>query len=207
MKSRKGRMLSMDISKSSKLASLSREALVLFLFIIPHLNSHGKMAAQPEIIKGLCVPKIPWLKTDNIPELLQEINDKTNLKWFQRDDLYYLHSLSWKEHQKLDPNKLGEDQLPDYSRTTPGLLHDLSPTTLGEGPRKGKDQGEVQGEAKVEVEAKEQGEGEARRGNPGQAVKKLPLTPMRTPPPQRTQQEYEAEKERQLRKAREAGML
>ena len=116
-----GRIIDSSISESDKIASLSLKSLALFPFLIAHLNSHGKMKAEPSIIKGLVVPKIKIFNEKDIKKCLLEINNKTNLKWFLHKGLYYLHSLNWKDHQK-GLRRLGDDLLPDYSRTTPGLL-------------------------------------------------------------------------------------
>ena len=119
----KGRMLRRDISKSDKLADLSKESLILFFMIIPHLNSFGKANGSPYFIKGEIVPKLKYFDVNKIESCLKEIDAKTNLKWFEDGGLMYLHSVSWDEHQELREDRLGNDSLPDYSRTTPGVLH------------------------------------------------------------------------------------
>jgi hypothetical protein len=76
-------------------------------------------------IKDEICPKVQYLTYQNIPELLKEISDKTNVKWFQVNGRFWLHSLSFNsEHQKLD--KKGVDKLPSYS---PELVPDKSETT------------------------------------------------------------------------------
>lgn len=110
-----GRMINQDISLSSRVAPLSPEALALFCLLIAHFNAHGKMVANPYSIKGTVCPLISWLTVERIEVCLAEISANTNVKWW-RDDrgLYYLHSLSWKEHQTLREDRLGPDHLPDY---------------------------------------------------------------------------------------------
>jgi len=133
-------MISQDISLSAKIASLSAESLALFCLILPHLNAHGKMLADPHGIKGVVCPLIPWLDIAMIEQCLAEISEKTNLKWW-RDErgLHYLQSLNWHEHQSLRQDRIGADRLPsfpgkdteapplpeplpDHSRSTPGPL-------------------------------------------------------------------------------------
>lgn len=116
-----GRMLRKDISKSSKLDDLSKESIVLFLMLIPHYTSHGKMNGEPAFIKGEVVPRLKWFTIPLIEKCLKEINDKTNVKWFEFEGLNYIHSLTWFDHQKLDKNKIGNDKLPSYSGVTPEL--------------------------------------------------------------------------------------
>jgi hypothetical protein len=115
-----GRMLRKDISRSKGFASLSDNAQVLFLMMIPHFNSHGKMNGSPHFIKGEVCPRIDRLTTNSIHKYLEEISGKTNVKLFTHDGLPYIHATNWDNHQDLRKDRIGEDILPDYSRTTPG---------------------------------------------------------------------------------------
>ena len=121
-----GRMINKKISRSKGFASLSPEAAVLFTMLIPHYNTWGKMNGDPGYIKGEICPRVPYLTYENVSELLQEITEKTSVKWFQHDGLYYLHSLHFlNEHQNLRRERMGEDSLPswpEYSGSTPGVL-------------------------------------------------------------------------------------
>jgi uncharacterized phage protein (TIGR02220 family) len=140
MKIVKGRMLRKDISRSEKIASLSPEAWGLFCFLIPHFNAHGKMNGNPLFIKGEICPIVPWLDVKKIERLLVEIHEKTNVKWWTNGNgLYYLQSLSWKEHQSLREDRLGDDDMPDYpgeqidkSGSSPGVVQDNSPLKFKE---------------------------------------------------------------------------
>jgi hypothetical protein len=144
-------MINTDISLSAKVASLSPEAMGLFCLLIPHLNAHGKMLADPHGIKGVVCPLVPWLDVSKIKQCLAEISEKTNLKWW-RDDrgLYYLHSLNWHEHQKLRQDRLGPDRLPEY----PGKDDDMPPSSEPLRDRSGSSPGQLPPE--VEVEEKEE---------------------------------------------------
>lgn len=124
-----GRMIRKSISESEKIASLSPEAAVLFVMLIPHFNAHGKMPGGPGVIKDDVVPLIPYFTYDNLPHYLKEISDKTNVKWFRCGTKWWLHSLNFNtKHQDLRTDRMGSDDLPGYtlqeSRTTPGLLPD-----------------------------------------------------------------------------------
>jgi hypothetical protein len=147
-RSASGRMINQDIALSSKVASLSPEALALFCLLIPHYNPHGKMLANPYSIKGSVCPLVEWLTVEKVEKCLVEISEKTNVKWWCDDrGLFYLHSLTWKEHQNLREDRLGPDHLPDYpgeNTTTPGPLPDKSRTT----PAKGKGREEKKEEKK-----------------------------------------------------------
>ncbi len=137
-KSASGRMINQDIGLSTKVAHLSPEALALFCLLIPHFNSHGKMLANPYVIKGNVCPLVEWLTVEVIETCLAEISSRTNVKWW-RDErgLFYLHSLNWKDHQTLREDRMGPDHLPNFpggKEGTPGLFLDNS----GSDPAKGK---------------------------------------------------------------------
>lgn len=134
-----GRMIRKDISNSDKIASLSPKSLALFGMLIPHFNAHGKMNGNLYFIKGEVVPKIKWFTLAVIKACLTEISEKTNVKWFQKDGMWYLHSLNFEDHQDLREDRRGDDRLPDYSRSIPGLVRP-----------------EVEVEVEVEVESKEE---------------------------------------------------
>lgn len=138
-----GRMIRRDVAGSEKLAKLSPQALSLFLLLIPFFDSHGKMNGSPLYIKAEVCPLIPWLTPRAIEKALREIDAATNVKWFQSGGRWWLHSLSWAEHQELRADRLGADTLPSYpsaivpekSRSGPG---DLRREVEVEGKEKGK---------------------------------------------------------------------
>jgi hypothetical protein len=130
----RGRMINRDISNSRGVGNLSTNAKILFCFLIPHFDSHGKMPGGPGYIKEQIVPYCEELTYDNIPALLREINEKTNVKYFELDGRWWIHSIKFSGeggHQKLDSNKLGEDSLPNY----PGFIPlKYSPNTNEKAP-------------------------------------------------------------------------
>jgi hypothetical protein len=119
----KGRMLNKSISNSKGIAKLNPKSLSLFALLIPHLNSHGKMNGNPYFIKGEVCPRIEWLDIKTIEKCLIEISKHTNIKWFEFENLQYIQSIKFFNYQKLRDDRKGADTLPDYSGTTPGLVH------------------------------------------------------------------------------------
>lgn len=129
-----GRMIRKDISRSRGIAALSSEAMALFALLLPHFSSHGKVNGEPMFIKGEVCPLVPYLDLPTIERCLQEISDKTNVKWFEGpDNCLYLHALHFTDHQLLRKDKIGIDRMPSYpgsqSGTTPVLLRDQSGTS------------------------------------------------------------------------------
>lgn len=125
-----GRMINVSISLSAKVGSLSPESLALFCLLIPHFNAHGKMQANPHLVKGLVCPLVDWLTPEKIETCLREISDKTNVKFWQDEKgIHYLQSLNWVEHQTLKNDRLGPDHLPSWSKfihANPGVVPELS---------------------------------------------------------------------------------
>jgi hypothetical protein len=113
--------------------------------LIPHYSSFGKMNGDPLFIKAEVVPLIPWFTLPAIRKALQEIDKETNVKWFQFEGRWWLHSLKWPEHQDLRADRRGRDLLPSY----PGEL----PEKSGSSP--GVVRHEVEVEEEVEVKGKE----------------------------------------------------
>ena len=122
-------MINVSISLSAKVGSLSPESLSLFCLLIPHFNAHGKMLANPHLVKGLVCPLIGWLTPEKVEACMKEISEKTSVKfWHDEKGIHYLHSLHWTEHQTLKNDRLGPDHLPSWSCVLP-IKQDLSRTT------------------------------------------------------------------------------
>jgi hypothetical protein len=123
----KGRMLNQGISDSKGFAALSPEAAVLFVMMIPHFDPYGKLNGDPGYIKGEVCPRIEYLPINRISSCLQEINDRTNVKWFSHDGRWWVHSTKFLiEHQKIDLNRCGSDLFPNYSGSTPELVENYT---------------------------------------------------------------------------------
>lgn len=155
-----GRMINQDIALSAKVASLSPEALALFCLLIPHFTAHGKMIANPHSIKGNVCPLIEWLTVEMIEACLVEISQKTNVRWWKdQKGLCWLHSLTWKEHQNLREDRLGEDRLPDYPGLDPQSVQQAEGVAGALPDNSRSNPGAVPPEVEVEVEGEVEGEG------------------------------------------------
>lgn len=148
--------LDKEISYSKKLASLSIKAYALYLTILPHLDSYGKMLAEPGIIKGQVVPLRNDISQEEIPLLLEEISQKTYMKWFKKDGLLYIHdSKAAERYPSYKLKKRGIDRLPSYNNsqalteqnhtkqgiTEPSLVPSPDPVPTKDKP--GSDQGQT----------------------------------------------------------------
>jgi hypothetical protein len=110
-------MIRRSIAIHRGVAKLTPEATAIFCMVIPHLSGHGKMLAEPGIIKQVCLPFTRWATVEVIERSLKEISRRTNLKYFKGPDgRRYLHALSWAKHQILKTDKLGANYLPDFRK-------------------------------------------------------------------------------------------
>lgn len=124
-----GKVVHKEISDSRKLASLSKDALILYLFIMPHLDPFGKMLGGPGYIKDVCVPFLEYLSQDKIKELLLEITEKTYMKWFEIKGRYYIHDTKAEEKLPKCHKDRYKNDLPncmDTSMQPPCNLHTTS---------------------------------------------------------------------------------
>jgi hypothetical protein len=101
--------------------------------LIPHYSAFGKMNGDPLFIKAEVVPLIPWFTLSEIRKALQEIDRETNVKWFEHEGRWYMHALSWEQHQDLREDRRGRDHLPSAdakSGSSPGVVPEKSGVKL-----------------------------------------------------------------------------
>jgi transposase-like protein len=74
----KGRMLNRSISRDRDVAELANtvgvDAALLFTWMIPHLDRDGRMDADPEVVKGLVVPKLAHFTSGVVSDLLRSLS-------------------------------------------------------------------------------------------------------------------------------------
>ena len=140
-------MIRTDISRSHSFATLTPDSQRLFILLIPHFNSHGKMTGGAGYVKDQCVPLLKDFTHPKIEKCLKEITQKTNVKRFEHQGLMYIHAVNWSEHQELRDDRLGFDDLPSFVPS--GQVQDNSGTTPGQVPLEVKSK---LSRSKVEVE-------------------------------------------------------
>ena len=75
MSTRERRSLWGSISTSKKVNALSAQALILYVFTMPHLDDEGFIDADPRILKYTAVPLRDDIPVEEIPKLLDEISN------------------------------------------------------------------------------------------------------------------------------------
>lgn len=78
-----GRFLSKSIAYSAQIGSVSLEADYLFMRMIPHLDSAGRMVGTPASVKALVCPLRPELTAERVAGLLKELHDAGLIVWYE----------------------------------------------------------------------------------------------------------------------------
>ena len=108
-----GRMLKKEISTSRKLASLSSDsARLLWTWILPHLDIEGRMHADPNIIKGLVVPRLKKFTIKKIEKIINELNFAKLIILYEQNGEKYLELSKFSKHQTLRPDKEAASNIP-----------------------------------------------------------------------------------------------
>lgn len=122
-----GRMLKKAISHSRRLAKLKTDtARLLYTWILPHLDIEGRFSANPDIIKGVIVPRIRSIGTKKIENCLYDMAEQELITLYEHDNDKYLQYRKFKDHQILRTDRESESKIPTPTPTQ--LQANSSPT-------------------------------------------------------------------------------
>ncbi len=111
----KGRMLNKTISIDKELAKLSKEAILLYIWCIPHLDIKGRIFAEPEQLKGTVIPYLTWFKKPMIIKAIKEIK-KSGLVIYYGDTFKYMEFRGFSKNQTIYPDREAKSMIPDPSQ-------------------------------------------------------------------------------------------
>lgn len=93
-----GRMLYNSISKSKKLrATKSRDAQLLYTWLLAHLDINANFNAEPEIVKACIVPMLTDFTEAHIATAMDLLEDNKLIKRYINAGEVYLHVEKWKQ--------------------------------------------------------------------------------------------------------------
>lgn len=95
-----GRFLSKSIAYSAQVGSVSLEADYLFMRMIPHLDSAGRMIGEPMSVKALCCPLRSEITGDVVERCLGELHQAGLLTWYKGDGQRYVEMPGFVKHQR-----------------------------------------------------------------------------------------------------------
>lgn len=78
-----GRFLSKSIAYSAQVGSVSLEADYLFMRMIPHLDSAGRVIGTPSSVKALCCPLRSELTVEVVEKCLAELQNAGLIVWYE----------------------------------------------------------------------------------------------------------------------------
>lgn len=118
-----GRFLSKSIAYSAQVGSVSLEADYLFMRMIPHLDSAGRMTGEPMSVKALCCPLRAEVDGGVVERCLGELENARLIRWYEVGGARYVEMPGFAKHQRgarLDreaPSRLPTPRGPKVRRT------------------------------------------------------------------------------------------
>ena len=126
----RGRMLNKKISIDDKVNSLSIKSMLIFTWMIPHLDCEGRIMAVPDKIKYEIFPINKGVSTKNISESLKEMQEKELVVLYGENNVY-CQFLGFEKNQKIDKNREAQSMIPPPTQeqltSNSGVTHELNP--------------------------------------------------------------------------------
>lgn len=127
----RGRFLSKKISLNLEIKkiydTLGCDAVIVFTWMLAHLDRDGRMSAHPDIIKSQVVPLLSGVTTDLIQSLLGLSHDLGLISVYGVDEKEYLEFPKFKENQRgLNYEKEAASECPSNSGVTPDFVKSYS---------------------------------------------------------------------------------
>jgi len=124
-----GRILKKVISQSRRLALLSSDTYrLIYTWLLPHLDIEGRFSANPEVIKGMIVPRIKRITISIIEKALLEMHELELIILYNVDGDRFLEVRKFKDHQYLDLKREAPSHIPSIDK---GELIELSASSQG----------------------------------------------------------------------------
>jgi hypothetical protein len=95
-----GRFLSKSIAYSAQVGAVSLEADYLFMRMIPHLDSSGRMIGEPASVKALCCPLRAELSPEIVAACLEELHNSGLVRWYEVAGQRYTEFPGFTAHQR-----------------------------------------------------------------------------------------------------------
>jgi hypothetical protein len=171
-------MLNRSISRDRDLSDLINETDsdvgLLFTWMIPHLDRDGRIDADPEVVKGLIVPRLRRIDAAKVAELLRILAAKNLVEIYEDDrGLRFLSFPGFKKNQagmRYDREAASEFPTPEECRQVSGPTPESIRTNSGPAPAEwnGMEENRMEGE-------EEAGGGSAGSGSLQDSVRPVPL--------------------------------
>lgn len=146
----RGRMISKAISLDAKVNALSDDtARLLWTWLIPHLDSEGRMYGDAQAIKSIVFPRRS-ISTAKVEKILQQLEEKKLIIRYSVDGNTYLSAPNFEKHQSgIRKDRESPSQIPPF---TPDKLQSKSNNSRAE------DKGKLKYKYKLKKDKKKYGE-------------------------------------------------
>ena len=124
----RGRMISKEISLDEKVDALSDDtARLLFTWMIPHLDSEGRMYGEAQVFKSIVAPRRNYT-IKKVEKTLVEMEKLGLIERYSFNGNVYIYKPNFEKHQLgLRKEKEAQSKIPpktpDLGRTKDGLTH------------------------------------------------------------------------------------
>lgn len=119
----RGRMLNRTISTDKRVAELDSLAgpygTIFFTWLIAHLDREGRICADPDVLHGAVVPRLPKCTVDVVRETLEIANALGLIDCYEANGDHYLTYPKFRKNQK----GLRVDREPESDCPPPGELN------------------------------------------------------------------------------------
>ncbi len=107
-----GRMIKKEIAKSKKIAFIGNEkARSLYFMIYPHVDVAGRISADTDDIKAICIPLFNW-SNSSTEEALHVLHDIELIILYVVDGKRYLEIVRFHDFQRIDKNREAKSKIP-----------------------------------------------------------------------------------------------
>ncbi len=109
-----GRMLKKKIGKNKELNALNDiYCIVVYTWLIPHLDIEGRYYGEPDIIKGEVFSRLKCMTEERIGGALTKLARTPLVIWYKADNGdRFLFFTEFKDNQKLRPDREAESSFP-----------------------------------------------------------------------------------------------
>lgn len=95
-----GRLLNRKISKNKKVADLTNDtSRLVYTWTIAHLDVEGRVAGDPDVLKGMVVPRLPHITPKSIEEFIREWAEAGFVIWYEAEDDLWLQFIKFDRNQ------------------------------------------------------------------------------------------------------------
>ena len=107
-----GRMIKKEISKSKKIASLKNErARSLYFMVYPHTDVAGRISAEIDDIKAICIPLFKW-NNSIIEVALIALHNIGLITLYIVNDKRYLEIIRFHDFQRINKDREAKSKIP-----------------------------------------------------------------------------------------------